>query len=372
VFLDQQNGIYLAMNFEHAFDNATTLAIDTCNCLISQINLVSVDKQWCRINKVLSVASLDKNTEIHELILNENDFCEVPDTFEDIRFTENKLLVHGKVVRYCAGIPLVMSDGCVIGTLCVMDSKPQKLTAYQISVFRLLASDIASQVELVKKNHELNSEIDEFMHIVSHDLKSPINAIKNVTSWIKEDLAEDVVASNSKYFGMIENSINRMQLLLSGLRHYSQTGRGDSPAEHLNFSSIVKDCCATLDISKEFDVNVNDCEINLPKRPLSIVLSHLISNAIKHHDKTSGLITIHCLANSADYQFSITDDGPGIPLELHEKIFKPFQTLKSKDEIEANGLGLAMVKKILAIYGGTISVTSQVGHGAKFSIVWPN
>lgn len=360
------------MDFDQTCHNVTALAIDAFNCTISQINLVNTEMQWSRVNATSSVTSLDENSPVHGLINDKNDFFEVTDTFEEIGINIKKLVVHGEVIRYYAGMPLIMSDGEVLGTLCIMDTKPKKLTAYQISIFRLLARDIVSKIEIAKKNHDLNSEIDEFMHIVSHDLKSPLNAIKNVTSWIKEDLAEEVVVSNSKYFGMIENSINRMQLLLSGLSHYSQTGRDNAPAEHINFSSLVKDCCANLTIAKEFDIKVNDCDITLPKRPLSTVLSHLISNAINHHDKTSGVITIHCVSNPDDYQFSISDDGPGIPLELQDKIFKPFQSLKSKDEVEANGLGLAIVKKILSGYGGKINVTSQIGHGAIFNVVWPN
>jgi len=372
LFLDQKNCKFLARDFDHSFDNVTALAIDAFDCMISQISLVNIERQWSRINKTSSITVLDKNSPVHELTLNEKDFCEMADVFADTCFNHKKLVMHGEVIRYYAGMPLIMSDGLVIGTLCIMDIKPQKLTAHQISIFRLLARDITSQVEIAKKNYDVNREIDEFMQILSHDLKSPLNAVKNVTSWIKEDLAEDVVASNSKYFGMIENSIKRMQLLLGGLRHYSQTGRDNAPAEHLNFSSIVRDCCTNLDLKHEFDINVNDCDINLPKRSLSIILSHLIANAIKHHDKTSGVITMYCVSNPGNYQFSISDDGPGIPLELQSKIFKPFQSLKSKDEAEANGLGLAIVRKILGCYGGTINVTSEVGHGAMFNVIWPN
>jgi light-regulated signal transduction histidine kinase (bacteriophytochrome) len=245
----------------------------------------------------------------------------------------------------------------------------------------LLAKDIVSQIailakdeELEKKTFEINEqykELDEFTYIVSHDLKSPLNAIKHLAFWIEEDMENGVTKDMSKYFSMIKNSTERIDRLFKGLSCYSKAGRDEAPAERIELKAIVSECCESLDITNNFDFQVDECEIELPKVSLFLVLQHLICNAVKHHHKKYGVIRIGCIANSDGYQLSISDDGPGIAAEFHNKIFLPFKALKSKDEMESNGLGLAMIKKALSRYGGNITVKSNVGTGTEFIVTWP-
>jgi signal transduction histidine kinase len=106
---------------------------------------------------------------------------------------------------------------------------------------------------------------------------------------------------------------------------------------------------------------------------LELVFRNLIGNAIKHHDSESGTIEI---TSSQDAEglvtFSVSDDGPGIEQQFHEKIFAMFKTLKPRDEVEGSGMGLAIVKRIIETNGGTIRVESTVGEGSTFHFTWPN
>ena len=88
-------------------------------------------------------------------------------------------------------------------------------------------------------------------------------------------------------------------------------------------------------------------------------------------DKENGNIKIDCYELSSFYQFTVSDDGPGIEQKYFEKIFMIFQTLKEKDAFESTGVGLAIVKKILDEIKGTISVTSEPGTGSSFTFTWP-
>jgi signal transduction histidine kinase len=231
--------------------------------------------------------------------------------------------------------------------------------------------DISVQEELNKLHNTINTDIDEFTSIVSHDLKSPLNAIKNLASWIKEDTKKGMTDDNDKYFEMMDKSVNRMTRLLEDLGHYSKVGRDNEPAKTMQLKLIVTECCDYLVLSKKFIINVVDCEITLPKPTLLLILQHLISNAVKHHDKDHGVITVGCISSKNGYQLSVTDDGPGISPAFHEKIFRIFQTLKSNDELEASGLGLAIIQKALKPHAGKITVKSQVGIGTTFTVNWP-
>ena len=107
------------------------------------------------------------------------------------------------------------------------------------------------------------------------------------------------------------------------------------------------------------------------KTKLQQVFSNIIGNAIKYNDKNPGLIEIYCNERKEDYEFTISDNGPGIAKAHHDKIFVIFQTLHSRDTLESTGVGLAIVKKIIEEGGGEIRVDSDKGRGAKFIFTIP-
>ncbi|MCB0085279.1 MAG: ATP-binding protein, partial [Caldilineaceae bacterium] len=105
--------------------------------------------------------------------------------------------------------------------------------------------------------------------------------------------------------------------------------------------------------------------------PLELTLRNLIGNAVKHHHRAEGKIKVTAKDQGEFIEFTISDDGPGIAQEYHDRIFGMFQTLRSRDEVEGSGLGLAIVKKTIESRGGIIAVESQLGKGATFRFTWP-
>jgi signal transduction histidine kinase len=101
------------------------------------------------------------------------------------------------------------------------------------------------------------------------------------------------------------------------------------------------------------------------------VFQNLLSNAIKYMDKPEGKIRIACIAEGRQWKFSIADNGPGIEQQHFEKIFQLFQTLAPRDRVESTGVGLALVKKIVEMYGGRIWLESTVGQGSTFFFTLP-
>jgi len=106
--------------------------------------------------------------------------------------------------------------------------------------------------------------------------------------------------------------------------------------------------------------------------PLQQVLMNLVGNAIKHHHhKESGCVEVTVEDSGDFYAFAVKDDGPGIPTRFHEQVFKMFQTLKPRDQVEGSGMGLAIVRKNIEVYGGTLDLESDVGKGSAFRFTWP-
>jgi signal transduction histidine kinase len=124
----------------------------------------------------------------------------------------------------------------------------------------------------------------------------------------------------------------------------------------------------------EFTIHIQEPMpvLHTARTPLEVVFRNLIGNAVKHHHRTDGRIEIQAraLAEEGMTEFSVSDDGPGIAPEFHERIFQMFQTLRPRDEVEGSGMGLAIVKKHVENRGGRIEVDSEPGQGTTFRFTW--
>ena len=107
------------------------------------------------------------------------------------------------------------------------------------------------------------------------------------------------------------------------------------------------------------------------QKNLDLVFRNILSNVVKHHDRDNGVISIGSSITNDGVSISITDDGPGIPLDQQDKIFHLFGTIKSRDASDSSGMGLALVKKAMETAGGKVSVQSSNKRGTTFCLEWP-
>lgn len=231
-------------------------------------------------------------------------------------------------------------------------------------------------VSLKERNSELektNYDLDQFAYIASHDLKSPLNAIKKIACWIEEDAKDSLSDDVKKNVALIKNRSERMMKLLDDLLFYSRVGRIDERLENIELAKMVDELVDVIDKPDSFSVgvDVDGGALRVPRVPFELVLRNLISNAIKHHDKSQGRIQIQLVTKSDYYVIRVKDDGPGIPESMQEKVFEMFQTLKPRDKVEGSGMGLALVKKTVERFGARVFLESDGEHGAAFVVHWP-
>ena len=113
-------------------------------------------------------------------------------------------------------------------------------------------------------------------------------------------------------------------------------------------------------------------DIRMGDRDILTLFSALISNAIKHHDQREGHLRISTARKSGDCVITVTDDGPGIPEKYRDRVFEVMTTLKPRDEIEGSGMGLALVRKIVDIYGGEIAwLATPEERGTSIQLRFP-
>jgi signal transduction histidine kinase len=232
-----------------------------------------------------------------------------------------------------------------------------------------MANVLSENITQLKRKNE---ELDQFAHIVSHDLKSPLRGIGNVITWIEEDHGAEVTPKVNEYLQLIKGRVVRAENLIQGILSYARIGKEELENEVVDTKELLNEVIESIDRKQGIGIQISP---SLPvlytkKIPLFQVFSNLVGNAVKYHDKKQGEVKIYHSEKPAHYEFFIEDNGPGISNKYHEKIFVIFQTLKERDNFESTGVGLAIVRKILQARGETIRLSSEEGKGSVFSFTW--
>jgi PAS domain S-box-containing protein len=244
------------------------------------------------------------------------------------------------------------------------------LSQKQTADLRNINSSLVSAQQQLK---ERNNELDSFVHMVSHDLKSPLRAIANLSTWIEEELDDQIAEKNQQHFLLLRQRIHRMDALIDGLLRYSQVGRRALESEVVDVAQLLSELIDSLSPPENFKIEfLSPLPTLTTKRILlSQVFANLLSNAIKHHDRADGRVEIFVENLGDRYKFSIADDGLGIPAgKDRERIFEIFHTLKPDSSGANTGIGLAVVKKIVEGEGGQIWLDGQLNQGTCFHFTW--
>jgi signal transduction histidine kinase len=233
---------------------------------------------------------------------------------------------------------------------------------------------LAAEVEQHSKHLERsNRDLDDFAYVASHDLKAPLRDIDNLASWIAEDARDILPAASKRHLSLLQDRIGRMERLLDDLLAYSRADRLPGASEELDVHAVIESSLSLVGPHDGFTISVvgDRPTLRAPRVPLQQVIRNLVTNGIKHHHRKQGTITVSVVEREKHVEIAVTDDGPGIPAEFHERVFRMFQTLRPRDEVEGSGMGLAIVKKVVESHGGTVRVESAPGQGTTMHVAWP-
>jgi PAS domain S-box-containing protein len=272
-----------------------------------------------------------------------------------------------------------------------LETRVQERTAQLEKINRELVSEVTERRRAERELQELNEtleqrvtersaeakrradEMEQFVYVASHDLKAPLRGVANLTAWLQEDLAGKLSDDTGEKFALLQDRVGRMQALLEGLLEYSRVGRTNGTRETVDTKVLLDETIELLSLPAGVVVDV------APDMPvlytsqllLGQVFANLVGNAIKHHGGSQVRVCVTVRDAGEFYEFSVADNGPGIAPQYHKKVFAMFQTLATRDMGVDSGIGLALVKKIVTEYGGSITLDSEVGKGSNFRFTWP-
>lgn len=217
-----------------------------------------------------------------------------------------------------------------------------------------------------------NADLDDFAYVASHDLRAPLRAISNLAQWIVEDARPVLPQTSKDHLDTLSGRIRRMESLLEDLLTYSRADRDDAAATLVDVGEILHEVVDLLGPPEGFEIEVRHPLPNAwaSRAPLEQVFRNLIGNAIKHHDRPNGRIVVSGRDLGDCVEYTVADDGPGIPREFHERAFRMFQTLKPRDEVEGSGMGLAFVKRVVGRNGGQVRIASGDERGTSVIFTW--
>lgn len=235
--------------------------------------------------------------------------------------------------------------------------------------FDLIADNLNKMVLELQKSETLNSD---FISNVSHEIKTPLSVIKNYAMLLKNEndkekskkYIDTIVQATDKLNGLVVNvlKLNKLenQQLLERREKFSLT---DSVAESV---LLFEDAFEKKNI--ELVCELEEVEIVSVKSCLELVWNNLLSNAVKFTPQ-GGTITVKLTGDKNKATVTVKDNGIGISAETGKRIFDKFYQADASRASEGNGLGLSLVKKVIDLLGGEISVKSELGRGSEFKVV---
>ncbi|MEX0314805.1 MAG: PAS domain S-box protein [Allomuricauda sp.] len=253
-----------------------------------------------------------------------------------------------------SGAPRYDDAGKVIGSIGIhLDITEQKNLEIQ-------------KENLLKELEASNKGLQEYAHIVSHDLKSPLRSVSALASWLYDDY-KDSLDENGRYnLKMMQEKIEGMDKLITGILKYSTVNSDTLDNTSVDVNEVIHEIEEIIYIPDNVKIKIKSKlpSIKADKTKIHQLFQNFLSNAVVNIDKKDGWVEIDHKEDKTHWQFSIKDNGVGIPKEYHEKIFQIFQSIGNNER--STGIGLSIVKKIIDRYNGKVWLESEIGEGTTF------
>lgn len=358
------------------------LASQTFQVPIALTSLVDENRQWFMACMGLGVSETPREHAFcHHALFSEEPFV-IEDAREDTRFLDNPLVLGEPYIRFYAGAPLVMPSGRILGTFCIIDSKPRVFSepdVARLQLFATAAREIIGGLAPTAGTPTQSEDDDRhFLARLAHDLRSPIGNMMGFAELIQHEahgpLGASVYGDYVKYIK--QSGSHALQLIESILSIERSKVRSSAGAERFNLTDLVHT------IAKSFESQASGrrqtMTVDAPKHAvvceadsLTIhrILNNLVSNACKYAGEQASIsIKLTDATPGSVFSVFVGDDGPGIPDAVLAKVGEPF-VAEGGDSV--GGLGLSNVLRLAAAIGCICEINNQKPRGVRAAIYKP-
>lgn len=246
------------------------------------------------------------------------------------------------------------------------------VTRAKVNVFERLYLYQQALKQALKEKEQVNGQLERFMYVVAHDLKSPLSGAMGVMMLMKEDEQMAEAPHLMEYLNLAIKASSHLAGMITSILDYSKHHQLEQTVEEVDVNALVNELAHLLFPPPHIHIAV---ETQLPvlytnKLQLQQVFQNLLTNAIKYNDKQEGHIAVGCAEKEGHYEFYVKDNGPGIEQRDNERIFKLFEVVDRGNEEKGTGIGLNIMKLLVESQGGKVWVDSRPGEGSIFYFQW--
>ena len=384
------------------FDQLTELAQKLFNMPIVLVSLIDSERQWFKSKQGLEACETGRDVSFCGHAILGDEIFEIKNSMEDERFADNPLVTGDPRVIYYIGCPLKTPSGYKVGTLCMIDQKPNSLTDEQKQTFKVLADQVMSQMVLFRQNKHLKYKMEiieaQYQTIsenkarlvnnarlaslgkmaggIAHEVNNPLAILKMASRNLVREIDSETPNKEKvlKSTKTIDDTVVRINKTIQSLKSLSRQATADPPIES-NIHDIIENTLSVCEEKfKNHQIFFNVKENTNPKvlcRPneVSQVLLNLLNNSYdaveELEDKWIQVVTS---IKNDKVCISVIDSGNGISQEIAAEIMQPFFTTKPIGK--GTGLGLSISKNLLESQQGELIIDHESAN-TKFDILLP-
>ncbi|PMD98220.1 hybrid sensor histidine kinase/response regulator [Siphonobacter sp. BAB-5405] len=251
-----------------------------------------------------------------------------------------------------------------------------QVTQAKVSVFEKLYRYQTQLKQTADALRKTNKQLENFVYIVAHDLKSPLNGVIGMLSLMEMQNEEEGLTQEElrEYLGLSQKASYHLSGMISEILDYSRKSLSEQTIEEVNVQEMVMQIFQLLFPPKTIRTVIAGTMPRFQTRKLKLqqVFQNLISNAIKYNDKPQGLVEVGYTEKSDFYEFYVRDNGPGISLKDQSNLFELFGVSQAPTQTrdDKTGVGLNILKVLVEEQGGKFRIDSTVGEGSTFFFDW--
>ncbi len=361
-----------------SFDRITKLAAKLLNVPIAIVTLVDTDRIWFKSRYGIDVTQIGRDPGLCASAILSDEIYIVEDAVKDPRTLANPLVAGSFGLQFYAAAPLKVKDGYNLGTLCIIDKNPRKLTDSEKQILQDLADILIDEMELRLAARTAVYQQNQVLNNAAHDLKNPLTTIPLWADLIKEKADSKVITD------MCDNILRSAKKMTSTINEWLESAATEAKQlklrlTKLDFANVIQRVVETNQVlannkNQKIIITIKDHpQIYGDETKLIEMADNLINNAIKYSEKDKN-ITIALIQKNDKAVLEITDEGLGLTDEDKNNLFQRFTRLSAKPTggETSTGLGLSIVKVLVEAHHGTISAYSEgKNKGSKFTIEIP-